>query len=185
MYRRCLVKLLPATWIRHVANCSVRSIFFCATATLFFSASAFAQTQPPQPEPTYSNPFGAIGQWVDDSISGMASGVRSAGEAVGNMGSRTTDAAKDAAGTAKDVAKEAAATVTRIPGTSVATGRERCPLTAGGGADCQTATVTLCRAKGYASGRSLDIQSGYGCPRDPSGKRHCGTESYVTRAMCQ
>jgi hypothetical protein len=181
MYDRCRVQLLNVAFIRQGGF--IRQFFFATALMLAGFASGLAQTSPPPPEAPSSNPFGVIGQWVDESISDMASGVKSAGEAIGNLGSRTTDVAKDAAGTAKDVAKDAAATVTRVPG--VTNGRERCPLTAGGGADCQAATVTLCQAKGYASGRSLDIQSGYGCPRDPSGKRRCGTESYVTRAMCQ
>jgi hypothetical protein len=70
------------------------------------------------------------------------------------------------------------------------TGRSRCRPSANGGPDCVAATDLLCRSKGYAGGTSLHIQSEQKCPvwgwisgAKPVGK--CGSETYVTSAMCR
>jgi len=173
---------------------------------LFFAGALFAQTAPnppadaaavtePQPPPAETQPqrrsgtpdlFSALGQWVDDSIGRMTSGWNNARDTVGGLGDRANEAAKGAA----DAARDAAATVVRIPTTSIVTGHEHCVRTASGGPDCLAATETLCRSKGYASGSSLHIQSEQKCPvwgwiagSKPVGK--CGTETYVTSAMCR
>jgi hypothetical protein len=130
--------------------------------------------------------FGTLGRWLDDSIGGVAAGLGSARDTVGNIGAQATDAAKGAAG----VARDAAATVARIPAGVPVTGRAHCVRTAGGGPDCVAAAETLCRVKGYSSGTSLHIQSAEKCPvwgwisgEKTMGK--CSTETYVTSAMCR
>jgi hypothetical protein len=175
-------------------------------AVVLFACGAMAQTQaPPQlgvapgdpqqqavtvPDAAAKPPkpglFGTIGRWLDDSIGGVAAGLGSARETVGNIGSQATDAAKGAAGMARD----AAATVARIPAGVPVTGRAHCVRTAGGGPDCPHAANTLCWIKGYTSGTSLHIQSEQKCPvwgwisgEKTMGK--CSTETYVTSAMCR
>jgi len=142
--------------------------------------TAPAPAQPLQIHPGQSSGpgvFGAIGRWFDDSIDTMTSGWNST---VGSIGDRANDAAKGA--------RDAATSVMRIPGPVI--GRERCVVTAGGGPDCQAATDTLCRSKGFSAGTSLHIQSEQNCPvwgwiagKEPAG--HCGTATYVTSAMCR
>jgi hypothetical protein len=173
--------------------------------TLFFACVAVAQTQaPPQPGVAPNEPqqaasapdaasgppkpglFGTIGRWLDNSIGGVAAGLGSARETVGNIGAQATDAAKGAAGMARD----AAATVARIPAGSLVTGRAHCVRAAGGGPDCVAAAETLCRVKGYSSGTSLHIQSEQKCPvwgwiKGEKTAGQCGTETYVTSAMCR
>jgi hypothetical protein len=173
---------------------------------LFFGGAGFAQTAPnpqadaaavtePQQPPSEAPPqrrsgapglFGALGEWVDDSIGRMTSGWNNARDTVGGLGDRANEAAKGAA----DVARDAAASVVRLPTTSIVTGRAHCVRTASGGPDCVAATEALCRSKGYAAGSSLHIQSEQKCPvwgwiagQKPVGK--CGTETYVTSAMCR
>jgi hypothetical protein len=126
--------------------------------------------------------FGVIGRWLDDSIGGVAAGLGSARETVGNIGTQATDAAKGAA--------SVASTVARIPAGSLVSGRAHCVRTGGGGPDCAAAAETLCRAKGYNSGTSLQIQSAQKCPvwGWVSGEKtvgKCSTETYVTSAMCR
>jgi hypothetical protein len=173
--------------------------------TVFFACAAAAQAQAPQLGVAPSEPqqqgvtapdaasgppkpglFGTIGRWLDNSIGGVAAGLGSARDTVGNIGSHATDAAKGAA----DVARDAAATVARIPAGSLVTGRAHCVRSAGGGPDCVAAAETLCRVRGYNSGTSLHIQSEQKCPvwgwikgEQTVGK--CGTETYVTSAMCR
>jgi hypothetical protein len=69
--------------------------------------------------------------------------------------------------------------------------RERCPLAASGGPDCQTAAAIACRGKGFTAGKSLDTQSEHKCAaqvllrgRAPN-ELECRTETFVTRALCQ
>jgi hypothetical protein len=144
---------------------------------------------PPEAAPPQANRpglFGTIGRWLDDSISGVAAGMSSARDTVGNIGTQATDAAKGAASAARD----AAATVARIPAGSLVTGRAHCMRTAGGGPDCAAATEVLCRAKGYTTGTSIHVQSEQKCPvwgwiKGEQTVGRCGTETYVTSAMCR
>jgi hypothetical protein len=123
--------------------------------------------------------IGAITRWVDDSTAAVASKLREAREHIDGAADRAAGAAKDAA-----------TAVTRLPGT-VVTGRERCERAPNGAPDCTSAIATLCRAKGFAGGRSLDIEARRTCPAEVllSGRlptpAECGSESFVTRAMCQ
>jgi hypothetical protein len=175
--------------------------------TVMFACAAAAQTQaPPQlgvapagepqqqgsaapdaaPGPPKPGLLGTIGRWLDDSIGGVASGLGSARDTVGNIGAQATDAAKGAAG----VARDAAAGVARVPAGVPVTGRAHCVRTAGGGPDCPHAANTLCWIKGYTSGTSLHIQSEQKCSLSAWVKGEteigkCTTETYVTSAMCR
>ena len=178
------------------------------TLTVLFACGAAAQTQaPPQlgvapageaqqqgavaPDAAPAGPpkpglFGTIGRWFDDSIGGVAAGLGSARDTVGNIGAQATDAAKGAAG----VARDAAGAVARIPAGSLVTGRARCLRNAGGGPDCVGAAETLCRVKGYNSGTSLHVQAEQKCSLSAwvKGEKEigkCSTETYVTSAMCR
>jgi hypothetical protein len=146
-----------------------------------------ARTDSENAPPDSSGVLSTLGRWLDNSVSGVRSGLSSARNAVGEIGSQAGDAAAGAAGTARD----AATSVIRIPVTSVVSGRERCPRAANGGPDCQPAIEALCRGKGFASGRSLDVQAAQKCPaavwlsgRQPA-EGECTMETYVTRAVCQ
>ena len=179
-------------------------IIACVAMSALLSAAASAQsvTEPPPeapvsaepappppdtpPNPAVPNPFGTLGRWIDDSLGQVTSGWNNARATVGDFSERATDAAKGAA----DAARDAASTMVRIPTTSIVTGRGRCARTASGGPDCQTATDALCRTKGYSAGTSLHVQSEEKCPvwgwvkgEQPVGR--CGTETYVTSAMCR
>jgi hypothetical protein len=99
----------------------------------------------------------------------------------------TTEAAKDAANATLDVATS----IIRLPGTRLVAGRHRCEPAPNGAPDCQAAASSLCRARGFQTGRSLDMQSEQKCPASvwlsgsSPAEGECGTEHYVTRAVCQ
>jgi hypothetical protein len=148
---------------------------------LLVAAAAHAQeAQPPQPaQPVPSHQPGfidAFGRWLGDSKAKIDEQIKS-----------TTDAAKSAA----DAAGQAAGAIVSLPGTRVVNGRERCPPSANGAPDCTLGASALCRAKGFGSGRHLEITSSERCrPRlkladGPRIERNCTTESFVTRAVCQ
>jgi hypothetical protein len=146
---------------------------------------------PPAPPkaglPTPPEVIGAIGRFIDQSITnlgaGMDAGVKGAGETIGG-----------ATGAAGDLAKgvtDAAGAVARLPLSNVVAGWERCVVAPNGAPDCSVASAALCRTKGFQRGNSLDITSARKCPaqvwlqgRQPT-DAECVNESFVSRAICQ
>jgi hypothetical protein len=191
-----------------IAAMPIRSAFaFASFGALLFAAPALAEganpppsdpppviAAPPDPPqggvrllPTPQETFGAIGKFIDQSISnvgaGVNAGVKGAGETLGATTSAAGDLAKGAA--------DAAGTVARLPGTNIVAGHELCALAPNGAPDCDGASLALCKAKGYARGSSLDITSAFKCPvqmyregRAPN-PQECRDESFVSRAICQ
>src|SRR4051794_19955099 len=133
--------------------------------------------------PTPQETIGAIGKFIDQSISTVGSGVKGAGETIG----ATTNAAGDLAKGVTD----AAGTVARLPGTNIVAGHELCTVAPNGAPDCAGASLALCRSKGFARGNGVDITSSFKCPpqmyregRAPNAQE-CRDESFVSRAICQ
>ena len=155
--------------------------------------------QPPSAEPPNANYqpgfIDAFGRFIGESASKLNSQLKSTNETLGNLGSQTTGAAKDAAQGAAQAAvgtaKEAAGVIIGLPSQHIVTGRERCAAAANGAPDCRSAADTACRAKGFAAGKSLDTQSAQKCPARVwlSGRLpadgDCQLETFVTRAVCQ
>jgi len=130
------------------------------------------------------DPLGLIGRWIDQGVAGMA--------ATFNGARQTLEGATDRAHeVATGTAKEAAAAVAKLPRTGLVAGREACLYAPNGAPDCRAATEAMCRANGFESGRSLDVQTAQTCPgdvwlsaRQPPPKK-CTLVSFVTRAICQ
>lgn len=166
---------------------SIYSRLVLGAAFLLLAAPyAPAQTaEPPAAEPPAprsnllsgpSDVFGSIGRFIDRSITSVGVGVKGAGEALGGA----TAAATDAAGT-----------ISRLPGTNIVKGWERCALAPNGAPDCEVASLALCKTRGFERGRSLDITSSYKCPaqlwregRQPN-DAECRNEAHVSQAVCQ
>lgn len=161
-----------------------------AAALLARSAEAQQEAPPPGAPPAASSEraaeqppsglFGTISRWVDDSAASFAARLKSTRDEIGSIGEEARSAAQDAASAAA-----------RLPLSSVVTGHERCEAASNGAPDCRAAAASLCQAKGYALGRTLDIQTVQKCPaqvwlsgRAPKGGE-CSSESYVTRVACQ
>jgi hypothetical protein len=114
-----------------------------------------------------------LGDWLKDSADGVSSGLKGTHRHIDNLNKGTVDA------------------LTRIPVTGFATGRSHCARAANGAPDCYAASDTLCREKGYASGKSLATEAAETCnPRIylPGYKRKdgdCRVDTFVTRAACQ
>jgi hypothetical protein len=136
--------------------------------------------------PTPPEMIGAIGRFIDQSVTNLRSGVdasvRGAGEAIGGAAGAASDLAKGAG--------DAAGSVVRLP-TNVVRGWEKCAVAPNGAPDCAVASVAMCRSKGYQRGNSLDITSSRKCPaqvwlqgRQPT-DAECVNESFVSRAVCQ
>jgi hypothetical protein len=143
-------------------------------------APAAAPAPPPPQGP--AGPFGTFGRFLDDSITGLTFGLKGAREQVDDLTGRAGEAAKGAAGAVKGL---------RRPG--VVAGRSLCPTAPNGAPDCVAATVAMCRANGFESGSSIDMQTEEKCPTvsqagpmsPPHDESECRLESYVTRALCR
>ena len=103
------------------------------------------------------------------------------------------DARRDAGSAAESTAatvKDAAGAVMRLPATRLVNGQERCALAANGAPDCVAAAKALCRAKGFASGKSAATITAEVCKVEVylAGRNSgpgCHTETSVSRALCQ
>jgi hypothetical protein len=92
---------------------------------------------------------------------------------------------------ASDAAKDAADVVARLPNARVVEARARCIIAENGAPDCRTAALSVCKAKGFGSGASLEIQATQKCPArvwlsgrapDPG---ECAPQAILVRAVCQ
>jgi hypothetical protein len=173
---------------------------FAACATLLVAPALAQELRPPADIPSQKGGEGAtsplpawapdlqrppafvdtIGGWLGDSTTRFRLDLQDAQQTFDQLTEQTREAAKDATGA-----------VIGVPNMRIVPMRERCPVAASGGPDCQTAAVAACRGKGFAAGKSLDTQSEQKCPaqvllrgRTPN-ELECRTETFVTRALCQ
>jgi hypothetical protein len=173
-----------------------------AACILLFARLAAAQettpAQRPSPPPAASNYqpglLEGVGRWFKDSFSRPSPSADGARGTLGGWGGRAGVAAKEAAVTARqatDAAKDAADVVARLPNARVVEARARCIIAANGAPDCRTAARSVCKAKGFGSGASLEIQATQKCPArvwlsgrapDPG---ECAPQAILVRAVCQ
>jgi hypothetical protein len=157
---------------------------------------------PPQPPPVKRGFLDKAQDWWHDSVSYFGSKVEAARGTLGDINQTSTDAARSAAKSAADVTqdamksaaaatKDAASAVARLPATRVFEIRQKCPKAANGAPDCPTAATDACRAKGFSTGKPLDISTAQACPPAAylSGQMpaagECPEETVVLRAICQ
>ena len=161
----------------------------CAGAMLFTAALALAQdgakndTRASAEEPGF---FGGIISWFDRQANKIGSGFKDAGSSVENFGREAGIAAK----TTAEGARGAADTVVRIPASRMFSGHEKCKVAPNGAPDCVAAANTMCKAKGFESGKSVDMTTAEVCPAQVylSGRRSgvgCRDETFVSRVLCQ
>lgn len=87
-------------------------------------------------------------------------------------------------------ARDAVNSVQRAARSAIVTGRAVCPIADNGAPDCKSGSDKLCQSQGFSEGKSLGTDASHSCSvkrllagRKP--KDACGTETYVTRALCQ
>jgi hypothetical protein len=164
---------------------------------MWLAFAALAQdAAPPQNGPSDTRPsdpafrpgfIDAFGRFIGDSAATLNSQISHAHEALGDIGTQTGAAAKGAI----DKAKGAADALIGLPNARIVSSREACTNAPNGAPDCRAAADTMCRAKGFAFGKSLDTQTTRNCParvwlsgRFPNDSE-CALETFVTRAVCQ
>ena len=97
---------------------------------------------------------------VQDQSASVNSSFESARKKVEGMSKDAGDAAK----TTVEGAKDAAGAVARIPTARAVSGHEKCQVAPNGAPDCVAAASTMCKAKGFESGKSLDMTTAEVCP---------------------
>jgi uncharacterized protein YdeI (BOF family) len=163
-----------------------------AAAVVLCSAIAAAQdaskdAAKPAPRPQQEGFFGTMSRWWNQSTETWNSGVSDARKRFENLGAEAGVAAR----TTVDNAKNAADAVARLPSARVVRGHEKCKNAPNGAPDCVSATVALCKSKGFDSGgSSLDMTTAEVCPAQVylSGRSDgegCHTETFVSRVLCQ
>ena len=111
--------------------------------------------------------FGNIGRWFDEQADNVNSTFKDAGKKVENFGREAGVAAK----TTVESAKDAADAVARIPNARVVIGHEKCKNAPNGAPDCVAAANAVCKAKGFESGKSVDMTTAEVCPPKVPGCR--------------
>lgn len=158
-----------------------------AGAIMLMSAMAAAQDGASAPKTREDlGLFGNVGRWFDEQAANFGSTFKDVGKKVENFGHEAGVAAKSTVDTAKD----AVDAVARIPGARVVRGHEKCKNAPNGAPDCVSAAVAMCKAKGFESGKSLDMTTAEVCPPQVllSGRRggsECRDETFVSRVLCQ
>jgi len=144
--------------------------------------------QPPPSAPPNDGDtvFHKLGRWLDQSIADINANFK---DARGKLDKFNQDADAFAKSTASG-AKETIDAVARIPNARAVGGHERCANAPNGAPDCVAAANTICKAKGFSSGKSLDMTTAEKCPtRVLLGRQgspaECTTETFVSRALCQ
>jgi hypothetical protein len=192
---------------RHHASMA-SAIGACGILLLASMADAQTRTEPPNPanDPPAATPaptpppaespgfVGVFGNWVQQGMTSMSTGIDAMFGAAKGAADAASTVAKGAAGVAKDAADAAvdtAAGVTKLSVPGVAGGHEQCLLAGNGAPDCRVAAEALCRARGFATGTSVDFVTSEKCqpPYRSSGRDTpegaCTQEHFVTRALCK
>jgi hypothetical protein len=171
---------------RSVAHAAVSGLF--AAALVMVSALAVAQDARPPGSKVGGNPgfLESISRWFEEQADLINSTFKDAGKKFENLGHEAGKAAK----TTVENAKDAADAVARIPTARVITGHEKCKDAPNGAPDCLAAAIAICKAKGFGSGKSVDMTTAEVCPAHVylSGRKSgpdCRTETFVSRALCQ
>jgi hypothetical protein len=185
--------------------CRLRALACIGAGLVLLAQTVSAQEtgQPPSEPPAQAAKpepglFESIGRWMDQGAANWRDHWRGAKERWDDLGGKAASASKDIGTTAAEVGKGAAdATrsavnaMVKLPGARLVQGRQTCPVAPNGAPDCQIAAETLCKARGFSTGQSMDYTSAEKCPPRAwaSGRSahqsECTTETFITRAMCQ
>lgn len=163
-------------------------VWLFAVGLVLASALAFAQDAAPAGEkPKEDTGFLAtMSRWFSQQSANVNSTFKDARQKVEGLGQEAGAAAKSTV----EGAKDAAGAVARIPNVRTVSGHEKCQIAPNGAPDCVAAANSICKAKGFDSGRSLDMTTAEICPpkvwmAGRSTGPECHTETFVSRAFCQ
>jgi predicted phage tail protein len=152
-------------------------------------SQAMAQGVPQNGHPAKAERPGfleSLGKWFSDQADNLNSSFKDAGKKVQDFGHEAGVAAQSTV----DGAKNAAGAVANMSSARVVSGHEKCRIAPNGAPDCVAAATAICKAKGFASGKSADMTTSEVCPPSVyiAGRNsgpECRTETFVSRALCQ
>jgi len=171
--------------------CAALLLAMCDDAAAQAQPAPPAQAQPPAAPPPAAQPprqkdgfFDAIGRWWDKSAADFDANLKKMKSQIDAANDRNAQAAREAAA----ATKEATDALVKFPATRIVEGRERCQLAPNGSPDCGPAAEAICKAKGFKSGQSANIESARKCSARALLSRSdqdCVNETIVTSAACQ
>jgi hypothetical protein len=170
----------------HRKKAALVCMFTAALMLTSVMAAAQDAASPDQKAPEKEGYFATISRWFKEQTSTVNSSFEGARKKVEGFSSAAGDAARSTVQGAKD----AAGAVARIPAARAISGHEQCQVAANGAPDCVAAANTMCKAKGFSSGSSLDMTTAEVCPpkvymSGRSSANECKMETFVSRAFCQ
>jgi hypothetical protein len=171
---------------KQISNFRRNSLGTLVCSSILLSAFAFAQDAGPAVEKPREGFLVTISRWFSQQSANVNSTFQDARQKVEGLGQEAGAAAKSTV----EGAKDAAGAVARIPAARPVTGHEKCQTAPNGAPDCIAAANSLCKTKGFDSGRSLDMTTAEICPpkvwmSGRSSGPECHTETFVSRAICQ
>jgi hypothetical protein len=146
-----------------------------------------AQPLPPAETPLPARREGfldALARWMDKSAADFKAQLDESNAKWRELSDKNEKAAKDAA----NASKEAFEALKSLPNVRMVEGRRICELAPNGSPDCQAAAEAVCRSKGFATGKSADIETSRKCSARALLAREgnaCKTETVVVKAACQ
>jgi len=139
-----------------------------------------------------------LGVWWDDSFGDFGAKMRAAKDRFDDYNKQQDQAAREASSATeqalKDAAqatKDAANAMVKLPATRMFELTDRCAVAGNGAPDCQTTANNACRAKGFGTGRPLDVSSAQECPARvmlsgrPPVEGECRNVTTLLRVVCQ
>jgi hypothetical protein len=139
-----------------------------------------------------------LGVWWHDGFGDFDAKMKAAKDKIDDYNKKQSEAAKEASTATeqalKDAAqatKDAATAVVKLPVTRVFEMHERCQKAGNGAPDCETTANNVCRTKGFATGKPLDVSTAQECPARVmlSGRQplegECPDVTTLLRAICQ
>jgi hypothetical protein len=154
--------------------------------------------QPPPPSAAVLPPapekrgfFDGFSRWWKDGVADFNAKWKEQQAKIDDFNKKSAENAKDAATATQQAVKNAADAVARLSTGKVIEVQEPCTIAGNGAADCASAAVNACKAKGFTDGQPLDVRTAEKCNASLwlQGKREataaCPIETVVLRAACQ
>ena len=151
-------------------------------------AAPEAQPAPPAQPPKKDGFFDALGKWWDQSAADFDANLKKMKSDIDAANERNAKALREATQGAATATKEATDALTKLSTSRIVEGKERCTLAPNGSPDCGPAAEQICKAKGYKTGQSANIESARKCSARAlitRNEQDCTNETIVTRAACQ
>src|SRR4029077_17317514 len=147
--------------IRQIQLVRPTAFAFFFAALMLMSALAVAQDQATPAQTSRESGFlAAVSRWFREQTATVNSSFEDARKKVDGFNSAAGNAAK----TTVEGAKDAAGAIARIPSARAVSGHEKSHLAANGVRDCVSSANIMCKAKGFESGKSVDMTTADVCP---------------------